>query len=177
VETWNLLAAKHLLDYPALSPRQGVSLTNGSFAKAFLSRAFDWRVSAPSEIFYRQDVSPAGLRFDFTGKQPEHCELMSQFVPVEAARVYRLAVSYETEGLEGDTGIAWRVVDTKNGTDLLRGSGHMMASERRQEAEPYKFQTSADTSLVNLVLAYDRPLGTVRIEGSLSLENAALRFD
>src|ERR1017187_1596150 len=133
VETWNLLATKRLLDYPELAPSQGASLTNGTFAKEFLSRTFDWRVSTPAEIFYRRDVSPPGLRFDFTGKQPEHCELLSQFVPLEPAREYRVVVSYETH-------------------------------------------TPADARLVKLVLAYDRGLGTVRIEGSLSLESAVLGF-
>src|ERR1017187_8663497 len=177
VETWNLLATKRLLDYPELAPSQGASLTNGACAKQFLSRAFDWRVSTPAEIFNRRDVSPPGLRFDFTGKQPEHCELLSQFVPVEPAQEYRLVVSYETEGLEGDTGIAWRVVDVGSGADLLRGAGHMMASERREKAAPYKFYTPADVRLVKLVLAYDRLLGTVLIEGSLTLRSAALGFD
>jgi tetratricopeptide (TPR) repeat protein len=177
LETWNLLAAKRLLDYPSLAPRQGASLTNGNFAKALLSSAFDWRVSTPEEILYRRDVSPPGLRFDFSGKQPEHCELLSQFVPVEAAREYKLVVNYETEDLEGDPGIGWRIVDVKSGTDLLRGAGHMTASEREEKAEAYKFHTPADARLVKLVLAYDRPLGAVRVEGSLSLRNTALGFD
>ncbi len=177
VEIWNLLAAKHLLDYPPLAPRLGVSLTNGALAKEFLSRAFDWRVSTTEGIFYRQDVSPYGLRFDFSGKQPEHCQLLSQFVPVEAGREYRLVVRYETEDLEGDTGVAWRVMDGGAGADLLRGSGQVMASERRENAAPYKFHTPADAGLIKLVLAYDRAPGTVRIEGSLSLRSAALGFD
>jgi hypothetical protein len=177
VETWNLLAAKHLLDYSALAPRQGVCLTNGAFAKAPLSRGFDWRVSTPDEILYRRDVSSPGLRFDFSGKQPEHCELLSQFVPVEPAKEYRFVVNYETGDLEGDPGIGWRVVDVRSGADLLRGAGHMMASERREKAEAYKFHTPAGARLVKLVLTYDRSPGTVRVEGSLSLRNTDLGFD
>jgi hypothetical protein len=177
VETWNLLAAKHLLNYSALAPRQGVCLTNGTFAKAPLSRGFDWRVSTPDEILYRRDVSSPGLRFDFSGKQPEHCELLSQFVPVEPAKEYRFVVNYETGDLEGDPGIGWRVVDVRGGADLLRGTGHMMASERREKAEAYKFHTPAGARLVKLVLTYDRSPGTVRVEGSLSLRNTDLGFD
>lgn len=177
VEIWNLLAAKHLLDYPALAPGQGISLTNGSFAKEFLSQGFDWRVSASDGVFFRHDTLPPGLQFDFSGKQPEQCELLSEFVPVEAAKEYRLGVNYETSGLQGDTGIVWRVVDTKSGANLLRGAGQVMASERREKAQPYRFRAPADTHLVKLVLAYDRLLGTVRINGSLSLGSVALGFD
>ena len=177
MEIWNLLAAKHLLNYPALAPGQGVSLTNGSFAKEFLSQGFDWRVSTPDGVFFRHDTSPPGLQFDFSGKQPEQCELLSEFVPVEAAKEYRLAVNYETSGLAGDTGVAWRVVDTKSGADLLRGAGQVMASERLEKAQPYRFRVPADAHLVKLILAYHRLLGTVRINGSLSLGSVALSFD
>jgi tetratricopeptide (TPR) repeat protein len=177
VEIWNALAAKHLLDYPALIPGRGVSLTNGAFDKEFLSRAFDWRVSAPTGIFFSQDPSPPTVRFEFSGKQPEHCELLSQFMPLEPAQQYRFIAAYETEGLEGDTGIAWRVLDVRSGADLLRGAGRMMASQRREKTEPYKFQTPPDARLVKLVLAYDRVLGTVRITGALSLHSVALGFD
>jgi hypothetical protein len=117
------------------------------------------------------------LWFEFSGKQPEHCEVLSQFVPLEPAKAYRLAVTYETEGLGGDTGLNWRVVYGSSGADLLRGAGHVIASERREKAEPYQFQTPADARLVKLVLAYDRVLGTVRIQGSISLRSAALGFD
>jgi hypothetical protein len=117
------------------------------------------------------------VRFEFSGKQPEHCELLSQFMPLEPAQQYRFIAAYETEGLEGDTGIAWRVLDVRSGADLLRGAGRMMASQRREKTEPYKFQTPPDARLVKLVLAYDRVLGTVRITGALSLHSVALGFD
>src|SRR5450755_439049 len=176
-QSWNLLAAKHLLDYPELAPARGVSLTNGAFAKEFLSLVFDWRVSAPAQVFYRHDITPSGVWFDFTGKQPEHCELLSQFVPLEPAKDYRLVTTYQTEGMAGDTGIAWRMVNVRTGADLLRGAGGLAASERREIAAPAKFHAPADAHLARLVLAYDRALGTVRIKGSLSLRSAALGFD
>jgi tetratricopeptide (TPR) repeat protein len=176
METWNRLAAKHLLDYPALAPDRGVSLTNGAFAKEFLSQAFDWRAPPSGGVFLRHDTSPPGLRFDFSGQQSEHTELLNQFVPVAPARQYRLAMRYETEGLEGDAGLAWHVVDPRNNADLLRGDGRITASERRERAGLYAFDTPPDTSLLKLVLAYDRVLGTVRINGSLSLTSTALDF-
>jgi tetratricopeptide (TPR) repeat protein len=177
VETWNRLAAKHLLDYPELAPSRGASLTNGAFGKELLSQAFDWRVFTTAGVFFRQDPSPAGLWFEFSGKQPEHCEVLSQFVPLEPAKAYRLSATYETEGLEGDTGLGWRVVQGSSGADLLRGAGRVMASERREKAGTYKFSASADARPVKLVLAYDRVLGTVRIQGSISLRSAALGFE
>jgi tetratricopeptide (TPR) repeat protein len=176
LETWNSMAARHSLDYPELVPDRGISLTNGGFAKEVLSHGFDWRVSQTEGIFFRQDDSPPGLWFEFSGKQPEQCELLSQFVPVEPAKPYRLVVKYATEGLEGDIGIDWRVVDQGSKADLLLGAGHVGASEGREKAEPYRFQTPEDARLVKLVLVYNRALGTVRIKGSLSLKGVALGF-
>jgi hypothetical protein len=174
VEVWNLLVTKRLLDYRGLAPRQGLSLTNGSFAKPILARAFDWRVSAPPEVAYRQETLPSGLRFEFFGNQPEHCELLTQFVPVEPDRQYRFVAKYDTEGLDADTGFA---LDLSSGRDLLLGGGALAPSQRRQTTHSYEFKTTSQTTLVKLELAYSRVLGTVRIEGSLSLDHTALDFD
>ena len=177
VEVWNGLAAKRLLEYPALAVAQGRSLTNGAFEKAFLASGFDWRVPPVAGVFVQNGGASFGLRFDFSGKQPESCELLAEFVPVEALQPYQFVVRYATDGLEGDTGIKWRVMDVRTGADLLLGAGHVVASARKETAEPYKFSTPAEARLVKIVLAYERALGTVRIEGSLSLRNVALGFD
>ena len=177
VEIWNALAAKRLLEYPALAVAQGRSLTDGAFEKPFLARGFDWRLSAVDGVFVQSGGGSVGLRFDFSGKQPESCELLAEFVPVEPLRPYQLVVRYATDGLDGDTGIKWRVMDVRTGADLLLGAGHVVASARKETAEPYKFSTPAEARLVKIVLAYERALGTVRIEGSLSLRNVALGFD
>jgi len=176
VDAWNALAAKRLLEYPAVAVAQGRSLTDGAFEKPFLARGFDWRAPAVDGVFAQHGGAFRGLRFDFSGKQPESCELLAEFVPVGPAQPYQLVVRYATDGLDGDTGIKWRVMDVRTGADLLLGAGHVIASARQEKSEPYKFFTPAETHLVKLVLAYERALGTVRIEGSLSLRNAALGF-
>jgi len=177
VAIWNLLAAKHLLHYPEVTPARGPSLINGSFSREFLAGGFDWRVSTPVEISFRQDLSAPGVWFNFFGRQPQHCELMNQYVPLEAGRRYRVVVNYETDGMEGDTGIGWRAMDVGTGADLLHGSGRIMASQSHSTAGTYQFETPGDTHLVKLILAYDRPLGAVRAEGSLALQNASLGWD
>jgi hypothetical protein len=164
------------LEYPVLAVAQGRSLTNGAFEKP-LASGFDWRVSPVDGVFVRYGGVSIGLRFDFSGKQPESCELLAEFVPVEPLQAYQFVVRYATDGLDGDTGIRWRVMDVRTGIDLLRGAGNVIASEHLEKVEPYKFSTPAGARLVKIVLAYERALGTVRIEGSLSLGNVALGFD
>ncbi len=174
---WNLLSTKRLLDRPALLPSSGMSLTNGRFEKPFLSQGFDWRLTAPGGVFVPNRAPSTPLRFDFSGKQPESCELLSQFLPVEPSRKYRLAAHYETEGLSGDIGLKWRVIDMITGADLLSGAGQIKPGERLENAGQYGFSTPPETRLLKLLLVYQRALGTVRIEGSLSLRSLDLGFD
>jgi hypothetical protein len=178
VEAWNALATKQLLKYPALAVAQGRSLTNGGFEppeEPSMARGFDWRVTAVDGVFV-QYGGASGLRFDFSGKQPESCELLTEWVPVEPARAYRFVVRYATDGLDRDTGLKWRVLDVTTGADLLSTGGWLTGNQGREAQERYGFSTPAETRLVKLVLAYQRLPGTVRIEGRLSLGNAALGF-
>jgi hypothetical protein len=48
------------------------------------------------------------LRLSFSGKQPETCEILSEFVPLAPARKYRLRIRYEANEIGGDTGLNWR---------------------------------------------------------------------
>src|SRR5205085_2759077 len=103
---------------------------NGGFEKPFLSEAFDWRLFDLPGVAARRGGSPAALRLSFSGKQPETCEILSQFVPLLPEKEYRLRILYETSGLEGETGLKWGVMDAASGVDLLEGAGSMTASEK-----------------------------------------------
>ncbi|MFN7993809.1 MAG: hypothetical protein U0Q18_09425 [Bryobacteraceae bacterium] len=176
LRVWNALAGKHLIDYPSLDPAVGLSLTNGLLAKPFLGRGFDWRLYPQPGIYLRRTLSPALVRFDFSGSQLEFCELLTQFVPVSPRRQYRLAVRYSTDNLSGTTGLAWSALAPSGGTDLLAGAGRVAATDRRGQSAEYSFSTPPQTRLVRLVLAYRRASGTVRIEGSLSVSQVDLRL-
>lgn len=176
LEIWNLLAKKRLLDYPPLVPEKGASITNGDFEKPFLSTAFDWRLGQLPGILARRGGSPPMLWLSFSGKQPEACEILSEFVPLVPARKYRLSVRYETDELKHDTGLSWRVLDVLDGADLLEGTGQLKGRERTEGEEEFSFTTPAETRLARVALMYQRVLGTVRITGSVSLRNVKLSF-
>jgi hypothetical protein len=114
------------------------------------------------------------LRLSFSGKQPETCEILSEFVPLAPARKYLLSVRYETDEIEGDTGLSWRVLDVRDGADLLEGTGQLKGKERVEGDEELSFTTPAETQLARVALMYQRVLGTVRITGSISLRNVRL---
>ncbi len=176
VEVWNALSAKRLLQYPALAVAQGRGLTNDTFARPFLGRGFDWRLNLIDGIFVQNGDGSRGMRFEFSGKQPESCYLLTEWVPVEPTRAYQLAVRYQTSGLEGETGLKWRVLDGTTGDDLMPKSGWMTGDERQEMETRYEFFTREKTRLVKLALSYQRLPGTVRIEGSLALVRATLGF-
>ncbi len=159
VDAWNALCARRLVPYPPLAPARGVSLTNGSFAGVPLLRGFDWRIPSNPEITVEHMDSPPGLKFSLSGKEPERCELLAQFVPLVPGRKYRLRYQLETTDIPPDSGLHWEV-DVGQVPDL-----------------PSDFLFSAPSPLVRLALVYERREGTARIQGSLALRNLALGFE
>ena len=111
LKIWNSLANKQLIPYPPLFPERGSSTTNGHFAQPFLSRAFDWRMAPLEGVSIYKARPTGGLHITFSGKQPETCEILSQFVPLASSKHYRLRIRYDTADLEGDTGLAWQVLE------------------------------------------------------------------
>ncbi len=172
---WNTLAQSHLIDYPALQPAQARSLTNPDFRHPFLSQAFDWRLSHPPQIFISQ---PDSLRFEFSGNQPEQCDLLAQYLPLEPSRAYRLTVRYFTRGLNpdpnGDTGLLWQLRAPSAPLDLHPAAPLPTADSPRSQL--FTFTTTPQTNTAELQLSYRRSLGTVRREGVFYLQSVTLEF-
>jgi len=163
---WNSLAAGGRV--PAA--RAG-EVTNGNFARSPLSLGFDWRLPQVEGISSFLNANPNALGFEFSGNEPDNFVLMSQTVPVEPGKGYVLAVPYRTQGIAAGSGITWRVEGAQSGTVLARTSS--LAAEPGGQAAAC-FSTPGGVSFVNLVLAYQREPGTVRVEGKLSLDAVRL---
>ncbi len=162
---WNALCDRKLAPYPPLALEKGISLTNGDFTAIPLGRGFDWHVASLEEITVVRPGPPAGLTLSFSGKQPERCELLWQYVPLLPRRRYQLRFRYQTVGMVPTSGIRWRVLDAAT---------PQLASSEWREAE-LSFD-SGDRSLARLVLSYERPPGTTRAEGSFVLGKVTLRL-
>jgi hypothetical protein len=97
-----------------------------------------------------------GIRFN--GQQPESCELVRQVVGgLRAGASYTLRWEARTQGLGSPTGLAWRIAGN---------SGELRAGEDWSSGS-MTFTPDSDHAV--LVLAYRRPQGHVRAEGSLDL--------
>ncbi|MBI4874490.1 MAG: hypothetical protein HY822_07645 [Acidobacteria bacterium] len=158
---WNRLVERRVLDFEALRPEQGVSLTNGDFRRSPKGEAFNWALPENPGVTSR--ALDAGLRFEFSGRQPESCDLLVQTVPVSGGRRYRLRWRYRTGGIPPGAGPLW----LPGGSPLSSDGGSDAALE---------FATRPGEELVRLRLAYQRIPGTTRISGTLWLDSVRLEL-
>ncbi|MBM3744967.1 MAG: hypothetical protein FJW34_04130 [Acidobacteria bacterium] len=175
VALWNGMAARKLINYAALRPERGVSLTNGGFETGPRSRGFDWRLGAAEGLTVTLDAGQPVLRMHLSGGQPEQCEILWQYVVVLPGRSYRFRWEYETEGFETAEGLGWEV------EEVTRADG-VMARWAQARGETWRegsgrFNTPGDFRLARIALRYQRAPGTRRIEGTLSLRNLRLELD
>ncbi len=157
LSVWNSQIRHGWLPYEQL----GARITNPDFANAPLAQGFDWRPISTPELSALHTQAPAGLRFTFTGRQPESCQLLWQYVPLQPQRKYRLRTTTESAGFATASGLRWRLLDSITGRDYL------------EKGESAAFTTNHH-SLARLILTYQRIPGTMRITGSLTLRSVHL---
>lgn len=162
---WNRLIDRGLLPFGRLDPGAGTSLTNGDLRWPPKSEAFNWTMPAIPGVSRRH--SPGSLRFEFSGNQPERCELLAQHVPVLGERRYRLTSRYRTTGIAGGAGPFWLAPGLPPGAPLAAGDWAESSLE---------FETPVAARIIRLELAYQRIPGTTRITGVLWLEKVRLEL-
>jgi len=174
-ELWNALVRRGLLHYEVLSPAEGVVLTNGSFRNPPRGAGFDWRIARVEGVAATWDQRPTSLRLTFSGKQPEQCELLWQYLPLVGATSYRFRFEYQTESIGSATGLRWELQDlTQSGAPVRLVDSASLAAEAWVQQE-LRFRTPAKLEAARLVLTYRRQPGTTRISGWIALRDLSLR--
>ena len=171
---WTVLCQRKLVPYQAPEPERGLSLTNGDFRTPPLSYGFDWRLHAVEGVSASRSESPPVRRWTFSGRQPESCEILSQYVPLLPGKRYQFRFRYRTSDIAADTGLRWRIFDATTGADLAERSPYL--SSEKEIQQEVAFSTPAETRMGRLALMYQRAPGTTRIEGSILLSRASLEF-
>jgi hypothetical protein len=171
LDIWNGLAETGRI--PRGVRLAGSAITNSTFSTAPTSRGFDWRLPEVDGVDAASEESPGGLRLTFSGRQPERCETLAQFVPVEENRTYSLRSRYRTSGIAAGTGLAWRVTGA-NGSGSFGEASDLSAEDEREDR--VSFVTPAGCRLVRLSLVYQRSLGTTRIAGYVVLRSVAMEL-
>jgi hypothetical protein len=165
LEVWNALARRRIIPYDALDPRAGASLTNGELAAAPLLRGFDWRPAHVEGAGLTFDTGSRQMALSLSGKQPESCDFVEQYLPVVPNVKYRFRYRYRTRDLAADTGLAWSFVDARTVAELAAGA--VPASTGDWNEQTFTFSTSSESDLLRVLLRYRRPPGSMRAEGSV----------
>jgi hypothetical protein len=170
---WNAMIGRGLIGYQALRPADGLVLTNGDFRLPPRSQGFDWRLPPVEGASVSRDIRAAALHVTFSGKQPEQCELLWQYLPLLAATSYRFSFQYQTAGIAPATGLRWEIQDLTGATAPLAASTSLAAEN--WTAEELTFTTPAKLAATRLVLTYRRTPGTTRVSGWIALRRLELR--
>jgi len=167
------MVARGMIGYETLIPAEGGALTNGSFRIEPRARGFDWRIPVVEGVTASRDERPPTLRLTFSGKQPEQCEVLWQYLPLLRARSYRFGFEYQTAGIGPETGVRWEIIDLTNAPARLAEFASLSAEDWTHGE--LKFTTPGRLTAARLVLAYRRPPGTTRITGWISLRHLRLQ--
>ena len=153
-QLWNGLGAR-------LDQVNGPWLTNGEFERYPSGTGFDWRL--PENAGVTAILARGGeLRVALNGKQNEACDLLTQTVPLERGRSYRLKFAYKTSGLGAASGLR---------VSIFYQATRELSSEEWQDGE-LRFAAIGD--LGTIALEYRRPPGAMRAEGRIALRRFAL---
>ena len=141
--------------WQALGNARPNGITHPNFEEPRIGHGFDWVfVETPGVSHQSLD----GHRIRFSGRQPESCELLRQVVGgLRPGATYTLRWEARTQGIASPTGLAWGIGKSR---------GEIAASED-WSAGSMTFTPDSDHAV--LVLAYRRPEGQVRTEGSVDL--------
>ena len=153
-EIWNSLCQRRLLPDEPLDRAHDRLLTNGEFSHSPSARGFDWRLVEQSGV--RCVVGDGQMRVEFSGRQPERCPIAWQYVPLEPGRLYRLRYEVRAGDPGANRGLRWEVPDAS----VQFEPGSALFSTRREVAR--------------VVLVYERPMGSPRLEGPVAVTHVRL---
>jgi len=142
--------------WQALGNARPSGITHPNFEEPRTGHGFDWTFPETPGVTH---LSLDGAhRIRFNGQQPESCEPLRQVVGgLRPGASYTLRWEARTQGFGSPTGLAWRIAGN---------SGELTAGEDWSSGS-MTFTPNSDHAV--LVLAYRRPQGQVRAEGSLDL--------
>jgi len=160
---WRNLIARHWVVADETTPN------NDTFSRPPLPVGFDWDL--PSREGLRSWPGPSGLEVEFSGSEPEDCEVTEQIVPLTPGD-YDLLSSYTTTDIAPGTGLRWQILDDRSKT-LLAASTDLSSPTLRTVSTA--FTVPPAMPLIRLRLRYQRAVGTPRISGMLVVLSAVIR--
>lgn len=142
-------------------------LTNGDFRLPFYKHGFDWVGAEIEGVHIRQFVDEPSVDIGLSGDEPEHCELLRQYVAVEPGNLYKLQWKAKAQGIPPGSGLTWRL-RLANG-DFSVESGDVLGAP-----QGWEFIAPPGVSGFLLSLEYNRAPGHVRASGQLTLRSVSM---
>jgi tetratricopeptide (TPR) repeat protein len=150
-------------------PTSAHPLTNGDFNRRPYGHGFDWVISSVNGIIIDQFSPQKELRLNFSGQQPDKCELLRQYIPVEPGGDYLMEWKTLADQIENPSGLMWHMrcagesaCPSLESGDLLGGSDGI-----------WRFR-APDSRLCVLTLDYARPTGAVMANGTVTLSSVSM---
>jgi hypothetical protein len=138
-------------------------LTNGDLAAQPLRQGFDWRTARVEGAPLALDTAAREMTISLSGRQPEFCDFVEQYVPVAPGASYRLRYRYRTRDLAAETGLGFSFLDARTAAEFASGNIAAASGDWRQGS--VGFSTPEGCELLRILLRYRRPAGSVRAEG------------
>jgi len=160
LEVWNRLCQRKLLPYGPLKSAGGLLLTNPDFVHRVLAAGFDWHVEP--EPWMRSVRYDGGMRVELSGRQPEICLIAWQYVPATSGKRYRLRIdsrALDTREPDGMHGVPFDLAGKAIPTERSAGGSLIF---------------TAPAEVFRLALMYQRPPGSVRLEGTVVISAVRL---
>jgi len=174
---WNSLARRSVVPFDPPEPKTGSGITNGDFASPPSAHGFDWRIVPTDGVFIAHDPA-RGLSLSLSGTQPETCEILHQYFPVEPLQYYRLECDYQnsTSRLFNHLragGLEWRV--QLPGTREPWRAIFNLSGEEGDHHDRHEFLAPRGVSMARLVLLHHRQRGAMKMEGDVLLKRVKLQ--
>lgn len=160
---WRSLSDSAVLPYSA--PTSERPLVNAGFAPPVPGGGFDWRVHQVPGIEAYPGVPGRGIKFVFSGRQPEAATLLQQVVYLRGGMTWALSHQSQTVHLTAaGAGLAWMLAPVSGGAAIPPVSAPPLVSDDWSRLST-SWAVPPGDSLYRLSLEIRRPSGQTRAEG------------
>lgn len=173
IHIWTVMHRHGWVNAPA--PSLSNPIPTDSLHEPVFGHGFGWLRPQVSGVLSDQFPSLGKLTFSFDGTEPETCRLLQRFIPVGGSKTYNFNWQAESLDLQGSSGLRWRIYPVLPESDkdrVLLTSPEVL--KNGQQDGLWQFVTPAGWRVGLVTLEYERPLGQVRAEGSVSLSNISI---
>jgi len=170
IAIWNQLVDRGFVHSTLLDPGSTRLIADPDFNFPVFDQAFGWKVLREQGTFVSSVTHL--LSFELTGKEPEHFELLAKTIPAKPGQTYRLKWKIEIPRMEADG-----VTDDGLSLRISGRSGDPVAvCPLQMPGEGCLVNTPPNADYLRMAVRYDRPLGSVRMEGVVKISGFAVEL-